>query len=63
MRQSVEILNVFNTLRQIFRKTNTFFKKRECHILVKSTEIENASFPFPFHQKPMLRQIEWQGQN
>ena len=46
MWQSVEILNVFNTLtlKQIFLKTKTFFKKLEYHFLVESTKIENASF-------------------
>ena len=56
MRQTVEILDVFNTLtlKQIFWKTETFFKK------LKSTKIENASFPYKMpYQKPMLRQIEW----
>ena len=46
MRQSVEILNVFNTLtlKQIFWKTKTFFEKLENRFLVESTNIENASF-------------------
>ena len=46
-RQSVEILNVFNTLtlKQIFWKTKTFFKKLEYCLLVENTKIENASFP------------------
>ena len=46
MWQSVEILNVFNTLtlRQIFWKTKTFFKKVKYCFLVESTKIENASF-------------------
>ena len=48
MWQSVEILNVFNilTLKQIFYKTKTFYKKLEYHFLVESTKIENASFPY-----------------
>ena len=48
MRQSVKILNVFNTLnlKQIFWKTKTFFKKLEYRFLVESTKIENASFPY-----------------
>ena len=48
MWQSVEILNVFNTLtlKQIFWKTKTFFKKLEYRFLVESTKIENASFPY-----------------
>ena len=45
MWQSVEILNVFNiyTLKQIFSKTKTFFKKLEYRFLLESTKIENAS--------------------
>ena len=48
MWQSVEILNVFNTLTlvQIFWKTKTFFKKLEYRFLVETTKIENTSFPF-----------------
>ena len=46
--ESVKILNVFNTLtlKQIFWKTKTFFKKLEYRFLVASTKIENASFRF-----------------
>ena len=42
----MEILNDFHTLtlKQIFWKTETFFKKLEYHFLVDSTKIENASF-------------------
>ena len=48
MWQSVEVSDVFNTLtlKQIFRKTKTFFKKLEHRFLVATTEIENTSFPF-----------------
>ena len=48
MWQSVKVSNVFNTLtlKQIFWKTKTFFKKLEYHFLVESTKIENASFPY-----------------
>ena len=48
MRQSVEILNVFNTLtlKQIFWKTKTFFKRLEYSFLVETTKIENASLPY-----------------
>ena len=48
MWQSVEVVNVFNalTLKQIFWKTKTFFKKLEYRFLVKNTNIENASFPY-----------------
>ena len=44
--QSVEILNVFNTLtlKQIFWTTKTFFKKLGYCFLIESTKIENASF-------------------
>ena len=44
MQQLLEILNVFNAAKQIFWKTKTFFKKLEQHLLVESTNIENASF-------------------
>ena len=48
MWQLVEILNVFNnlTLKQIFWKTETFFKKLEYCFLIESTKIENASFQY-----------------
>ena len=48
MRQSVKILNVFDTvtLKEIFWKTKTFFKKLEYYSLVESNKIENASFPY-----------------
>ena len=48
MWQSVKILNVFNglTLKQIFRKMKTFFKKLEYRFLVERTKIENASLPY-----------------
>ena len=44
--QSVKVSNVFNTLtlKQIFRKTKTFFKKLEYRFLVETTEIEKKSF-------------------
>ena len=47
MWQALEILNVFNavTLKQIFWKTKTFFKKLEDCFLVQSTNIEHESFP------------------
>ena len=43
----MEILNVFNTLTliQIFWKTKNFFKNLENAFLVKTTKIENTSFP------------------
>ena len=48
MWQSVEILNDSNTLtlKQIFWKTKTFFKKLENCFLVESTNIENTLFPY-----------------
>ena len=48
MWQSVQVLNVFNTLilKQIFWKTKIFFKKLEHLFLVESTKIENTSFPY-----------------
>ena len=48
MRKSEEIFNVFNTstLKKIFWKTKTFFKKLEYSFLVESTEIKNASSPY-----------------
>ena len=65
MWQSIGILNIFNTLtlKEIFWKTKTFFKKLEYRFLVESAKIENATFPYklPF-QKPMLRKIEWRVQ-
>ena len=46
MQQSVKVSNVFNTLtlKQIFWKTKTFFKKLEYRFLVEATKIENTSF-------------------
>ena len=48
MWQSLEILNVFNTLtlKQNIWKTKTFFKKLEYLFFVESTNIESASFPY-----------------
>ena len=66
MWQSVEILNVFNTLtlKQIFWKTKTFFKKLEQSFLAKSTNTENTHFLTKLsYQKLMLRQIKWLVQN
>ena len=56
MRQLVEISNVFNTLtlKQIFWKTKTFFKKLEYCFL--KTYHFHTKLPY---QKPMLRQIKW----
>ena len=66
MWQSVEILNVFNTLtlRQIFWKTKTFFQKNRVPFLVESTRLKTHHFHTKLtNQKPMLRQIEWWVQN
>ena len=43
----MEILNVFNTLtlKQIFWKTQTFFKKLKYCFLAESTKIEIATIP------------------
>ena len=43
---NLRILNVFNTvtLKQIFWKTKTFFKKLGYRFLVESAKIENVSF-------------------
>ena len=44
----MKVSNVFNTLtlKQIFWKTKTFFKKLEYCFLIEATKIENTSFPF-----------------
>ena len=46
--QSLEILNVLNnlTLKQIFWKMKTFFKKLEYRFSVESTKTESALFPY-----------------
>ena len=58
MRQSLEILNVFNTanLIQIFKESKIYFKKLECCFLVENTKTENGSFPYYklLYQKPVL---------
>ena len=48
MWRSVKILNIFSTLtlKQIFEKTRTFFKKLEHRFLVERTKIKKASFPY-----------------
>ena len=46
MRQSVEILNVFNILKPDFLENENFFKKMGYYFLVGSTKIENALFPY-----------------
>ena len=44
----MEILNVFITLtlKQVFWKSKTFFKKLECGFLAEGSKIEKASFPY-----------------
>ena len=46
--QSLEILNVFFTLRlkQVFWKMKTFSRKLEYSFLVEHTKIENTTFPY-----------------
>ena len=48
MWQSLDIFNVFNSLvlKQVLRKTETFFKKLEDCLLVQSTTNESATFPY-----------------
>ena len=48
MWDSLEILNIFNTLtlKQIFWKTKTFFKRLEYSFLVEYKKIENETFPY-----------------
>ena len=48
MWQSVKVSKVFNTLtlKRIFWKTKTFFKKLEHNLLVEPTKIEKTPFPF-----------------
>ena len=60
------VSNVFNTLtlKQIFWKTETFFKALEYRFLVKSLRLKTHYFHSKLlSQKPMLRQIEWWLQN
>ena len=47
MWQSVKVSEVLNdlTLKQIFWKTKTFFKKLEYRFLVEATKIEYTPFP------------------
>ena len=46
--QSLEILNVFCTLtvKLVFSKTQTLFKKLEYPFFVEGTKIENTTFPY-----------------
>ena len=45
MRQSLEILNVFNTLNLSLLKNENLFQKLENPYLIESITIENATFP------------------
>ena len=61
--QSLEILNIFNTLRPIFSKTKTFFKKLEYRFLLKVIGLK-THFPTKLPcQKPTLRWIKWRVQD
>ena len=48
MWRSLDIFNVFNSLvlKQVLRKTKTFFKNLEDCLLVQSTTNESATFPY-----------------
>ena len=66
MWQSVEILNVFNTLtlKQIFWKTKTFLKKWSTVFKLQALRLKTHHFHTKSpYQKPMLRQTEWWVQN
>ena len=67
MWQSLEILNVFNTLilKQIFWKIKkTFFKNLEYRFWIQSTKIEKQHFYTKLpRRKPILKEIEWGIQN
>ena len=59
----MKVSNIFNTLKPIFWKTETFFEKLDYLFLAETTKIENTSSPFKTAQRPMLREIEWRLQN
>ena len=62
----MNILNVFNTLtlKQIFWKTKTFFKKQEYRFYFKALGLKMRDFHTKLpYQKPMSRQIAWWLQN
>ena len=66
MWQSVEILNIFDTLtlKQLFWKTKTFFNNWSIIFWLKALRLETHFFHTKLpYQKPMLRQIEWWVQN
>ena len=59
MWKSLDILIVFNilTLKQIFWKRKTFFKKLNYRFLVESIKVENATFPY----KSALSEVKVKG--
>ena len=66
MWQSVEILNVFNTLtlKQIFWRKKTFSKNWGTVFQLKALRLKTHNFHTNLsYQKPMLKQIEWWVQN
>ena len=66
MWQSVEILNNVNTLtlKQIFWKTKTFFKKLKDRFLVENTKIENALFRYKISiSEANVKATDWWVQN
>ena len=70
MTQSLENLNVFNTLtlKHILCERKIFHKDMEYRFLAEITKIENGSFPLKnfiseLNLRQMLRQIQWLVQN
>ena len=67
MWQSVKVSNFFNTLtlKQIFWKTKTLFKKLEYGFLVETIKIEKKSFPFKtaLTKAIVKTNIQWRLQN
>ena len=61
----MEILNVFNalTLKNIFWKTRTFFKKWAYRFLDESTKIANAIFPYKTALSEANVKTKWGVQN
>ena len=54
-------MNIFNTftLKPIFSKTKTFFKKKGYRFLVESTTIENITFPHKTALSEANVKTEW----
>ena len=66
MWQSVEIVNIFNTLtlKQVFVKMKTFLKNRSTAFYLKALRLKTYHFHTKLpYQKLMLRQTEWSVQN